>query len=104
MPRQPVNKNKGLPRHPVSPKGVLLRLKVRSSHPRRSHLRNSPQEAFIQKAVIEEAVIQESAIHTSFNACRYERADLKQIIDNRQITDRADKSLHVRYSLTLGKS
>ena len=28
-------------RHPVSPKGILLRLKVKSRHPRSSHLRSS---------------------------------------------------------------
>ena len=37
IPKQPVIKKYGLLRHPVSPKGVLLRLKVRSSHLRSNH-------------------------------------------------------------------
>ena len=32
MPKQPVSKKEGLLRHPVSPKGVLLRLKIKG-HP-----------------------------------------------------------------------
>ena len=31
------SKKQGLPRHPISPKGVLLRLKVRSSHVFETH-------------------------------------------------------------------
>ena len=58
MPKQPVSKKYGLLRHPVSPKGVLLRLKIENNHLRSSY----PLEAAISDAVISQAAIQGVAI------------------------------------------